>query len=256
MAEGMRRLAAGEGDAFVSAGNSGALVTGATMIVKRIKGVRRVAFAPVLPKNQGCFLLIDGGANSDCQPEMLRQFGVMGSAYMEKVMQVRRPRVGLVNVGTEEGKGNALMREAFPLLRDAGLHFVGNIEAREIPADAADVVVADGFTGNIILKLYEGVALTLLGKIKEIFKKSKKNQLAAAVVLKDVKAFKRQMDYNEYGGAPIMGAQKPVFKAHGSAKARTFASALRLTKAYVESDVVSAIAEAVARPEISEEPER
>lgn len=246
MAEGLRRLAAGEGDAFVSAGNSGALVTGATMIVKRIKGIRRVAFAPVLPKGKGCFLLIDSGANSDCQPEMLRQFGVMGSAYMERVMQIPNPRVGLVNVGTESGKGNALMRETFPLLRDSGLNFVGNIEAREIPADAADVVVADGFTGNIILKMYEGVALTLLGKIKEIFQKSLKNKIAAAVVLKDVKTFKRQMDYNEYGGAPIMGAKKPVFKAHGSAKARTFTSALRLTKAYVESDVVSAIAETVA----------
>lgn len=248
MAEGLRRLAAGEGDAFVSAGNSGALVTGATMIVKRIKGVRRVAFAPVLPKNEGCFLLIDGGANSDCQPEMLRQFAMMGSAYMEKVMKVPHPRVGLVNVGTEEGKGNALMRDTYPLLRDSALHFVGNIEAREIPDDAADVVVTDGFTGNVILKLYEGVALTLLGKVKMIFKKSKKNKLAAAVVLKDMKTFKRQMDYNEYGGAPIMGARYPVFKAHGSAKAQTFASALRLTKAYVEADVVSAIAEAVARP--------
>lgn len=247
MAEGMRRLAADEGDAFVSAGNSGAIVTGATMIVKRIKGIRRVAFAPVLPKVNGCFMLIDGGANNDCLPEMLCQFGIMGTTYMEKVMHVNKPRVGLVNVGTEEHKGNELMRESYAMMKGSTLNFIGNIESRDIPVDAADVVVTDGFTGNVILKLYEGLALTLFGQIKGIFAKNFKNKLAAAAVMHDLREFKESMDYNEFGGAPVMGARKPVFKAHGSSTAKTFKSALKLTKEYVESNAISYIEEAVAK---------
>lgn len=247
MAEGLRRLAAGEGDAFISAGNSGALVVGSTLIVKRIKGIKRVAFAPLMPKNKGFFMLIDSGANVECKASMLQQFGIMGSIYVEKVMKVKSPRVGLANVGTEDHKGGELQHEAFALLKQSPVNFIGNIEARDIPDDAADVVVADGFTGNVILKLYEGVAMTLMNKIKGIFTKGLLNKLAAAVVLSDMKALKKQMDYNEYGGAPIMGASKPVFKAHGSAKAKTFKNALRLTKIYVEENVVSAVAESVAK---------
>ena len=246
MSVGFRLLAEGKGDAFVSAGNSGAVVTGATMIVKRIKGVRRAAFAPVIPKANGFFMLIDSGANNECAPEMLQQFGLMGSAYMEKVMGVQNPRVGLVNVGAEEHKGPENLREAYRLLKKSGLNFVGNVEAREIPADGADVIVCDGFTGNVILKLYEGLALTLVGKIKGIFRRNLKNKAAAAIVLKDMKQFKREMDYDEYGGAPVMGVRKPVFKIHGSAKAKTVKNALRLTKAFVEGGVVDRIAEAVS----------
>lgn len=253
MAEGFRRLAAGEGDAFVSAGNSGAMVTGATMIVKRIKGVRRVAFAPVMPKSKDFFMLIDSGANTECTPEMLCQFGIMGSTYMEKVLHVKNPRVGLANVGTEEHKGTENVRNAYALLSKSSLNFVGNIEARDIPEDAADVVVADGFTGNIILKLYEGVALTLLSKIKGVFKQSLKNKLAAALVLKDMKAFKKTVDYNEFGGAPVIGARKPVFKAHGSAMAQTFKNAIRLTMEYVESGAISYIEETVSKLKGNEE---
>ena len=223
LAEGLRRLAAGDGDAFVSSGNSGALVFGANMIVKRIRGVKRVAFAPVLPKDEGFFMLIDGGANVECRPEMLQQFGMMGAAYMEHVMGVPNPRVALANVGTEDHKGGELQLESFALLQKSPVNFIGNIEARDIPVDAGDVIVCDGFTGNVILKLYEGVAM----------------------VLGDMKVLKKQMDYNEYGGAPIMGAAKPVFKAHGSAKAQTFKNALRLTKAYVEGDVVRKITESL-----------
>lgn len=247
MAEGLRRLAAGEGDAFVSGGNSGALVVGSSMIVKRIKGVRRIAFAPVLPKDKGCFMLIDCGANVDCKPDMLLQFGVMGSIYMNGVIKVHNPRVALANIGTEDRKGGELQHASFDLLKKSNLNFIGNIEARDIPFDAGDVIVSDGFTGNVILKMYEGVAQMLMGKIKAIFTKSVFNKLAAAMVLKDVRALKKNFDYNEYGGAPLMGCAKPVFKAHGSAKAKTVYNALRLTKAYVEGDVVGEIAASVAK---------
>ena len=248
MAEGLRQLAAGNGDAFLSAGNSGALVIGTTMIVKRICGVKRLSFAPLMPKRKGFFLLIDGGANVDCRAEMLQQFGVMGSIYMEKVMGIESPRVGLTNVGTEDHKGGELQHESFELLRQTpGLNFIGNIEARDIPEDAADVVVADGFTGNVILKLYEGVALTMMSMIKSIFTKNLLTKLAAATVMPEMRGLKKQLDYNEYGGAPIMGAAKPVFKVHGSAKATTVKNAIRLTKAYVEENVVGEISAALGK---------
>ena len=246
MAEGLRQLAAGAGDAFISAGNSGALVVGATHTVKRIKGIKRVAFAPIMPKDKGFFMLIDGGANIECTPQMLQQFGIMGSAYMEHVMEVKNPRVALANIGTEDHKGGELQHQAFALLKTTKLNFIGNIEARDIPSDAGDVIVADGFTGNMILKLYEGVAMMLMNKIKDIFMGSFLNKIAAAIVLNDMKKLKKTMDYNEYGGAPIMGCAKPVFKAHGSAKAKTFYNALRLTKAYVAGDVIGEITRSIA----------
>lgn len=236
MAVGLRALAEGRGDAFASAGNSGALVVGATTIVKRIRGVKRVSFAPILPKKKGFFMLNDGGANVDCRPEMLLQFGLMGSEYMKKVMGVENPRVGLANVGTEPHKGDDLRRDAYALLSQfPGINFVGNVEPRDIPDDACEVVVTDGFTGNMLLKMYEGVALTVMGLVKDVFQKSVKNKLAAGMVYGDMKALKKQIDYNEYGGAPIMGATKPVFKIHGSAKASTVKSALRLTRDYTQS---------------------
>ena len=241
MAIGLKLLSKGEGDAFISAGNSGALVVGATLLVKRIKGIKRCAFAPILPKDDGFFMLIDSGANVECRPEMLYQFGVMGSIYMDKVMGINKPRIGLANVGTEEHKGSELQQNTFKLLQNSNLNFIGNIEARDIPIDAADVVVSDGFTGNIILKMYEGVALTLLNKIKGLFNKNLKTKLAASLVLSDMKKLKKQIDYNEFGGAPIIGISKPVFKAHGSAKAKTFKNALKLTASYVENDVISEI---------------
>ncbi|HBG55686.1 MAG TPA: phosphate acyltransferase PlsX, partial [Ruminococcaceae bacterium] len=233
--------------AFVSGGNSGALVVGATLIVKRIRGIKRIAFAPIMPSNRGRFMLIDCGANVDCKADMLRQFGVMGSIYMKKVMGIRNPRVALANVGTEDHKGGELQHEAFALLRQSGLNFIGNIEARDIPEDAGDVIVADGFTGNVILKTFEGVALMLMGRLKKIFLRSPLSKLAAAIVLKDVKALKKQFDYNEYGGAPLMGCARPVFKTHGSAKAKTVYNAIRLTKAYVEGNVAEEIADSVAK---------
>lgn len=245
MAEGLRLLAQGEGDAFVSAGNSGALVMGSTFIVKRIKGIKRCAFAPIIPKEKGCFMLIDCGANVECRPEMLKQFGIMGSIYMDKVMGVKNPRVGLVNVGVEEHKGGDFQHETYNKLKGSNLNFVGNIEAREIPVDAADVVVTDGFTGNVMLKLYEGVALTLMGKIKEVLSANVKTKIAGAMILPEMKALKKQIDYNEFGGAPIMGISKPVFKAHGSSNAKTFKNAIRLTVDYVKGNVAEEIKNAI-----------
>ena len=252
MAEGCRQLVAGNGDAFISAGNSGALVVFATLLVKRIKGIKRVAFAPIMPKSKGHFMLLDAGANNECRPEMLQQFGVMGSIYMEKVMHLHNPRVGLANIGGEENKGTQVQVDAYQMLKASKLNFVGNVEGRALPVDAADVVVADGFTGNMILKVYEGVAMVLMSKIKGIFTKSTKNKLAASVVLKDMKELKKMFDYTEVGGAPILGASKPVFKAHGSADARTFKSAIRLTKQYVESNVVGLIADSISEYQTKE----
>lgn len=246
MAVGLQLLAKGNGDAFVTAGNSGAVTAGATFLVKRIKGVKRIAFAPVIPCKKGFFMLVDAGANVDCKPEMLKQFGIMGSIYMKRVMQVESPRVGLLNVGTEEHKGGELQHGAFALLKDSPLNFIGNVEARDVPDGVANVLVADGFSGNVFLKSFEGVSMMVLGLFKGVLTKNMKNKLAASMVLGDLKALKKRMDYNEYGGAPLLGCAKPVFKAHGSATAKTLYNALRLTKSYVEGNVPDEIAKSVA----------
>lgn len=241
MAVGLKLLADGKGDAFISAGNSGALCAGATFIVKRIKGIKRPAFAPLLPKSNGFFMLLDAGANVECKPQYLLQFAQMGSIYMEKVMGIKNPTIGLANVGTEEHKGTSLQLDAYKLLQDSNLYFSGNIESRDIVLQGTDVVVCDGFTGNMILKTYEGVAKALLSEIKSIFNKNVKNKMVAGILLKDLKEFKKKFDYNEFGGAPIIGCTKPVFKAHGSSTAKTFKNALRLTKEYVNQNVVEEI---------------
>ena len=246
MAVGLRLLAQGEGDAFVSAGNSGALCVGATLIVKRIKGVKRCAFAPVIPKSNGFFMLIDSGANVECRPEMLKQFGIMGSIYMKNVMTVANPRVGLVNVGTESTKGDELRFEAFNLLKDSNINFIGNI-------DCADVVVADGFTGNIILKFYEGMAKEMFSKFKNIFVKSFKNKLASAVLMPDIQEMKKHIDYKEYGGAPLIGISKSVFKAHGNSDAKTFKNAIRLAGEYTKRNIVKLISESIKENEVNKE---
>lgn len=241
MALGFNLLKSGDGDAFISAGNSGALVMGATMTVKRIKGVKRPAFAPVLPTLSGCAMLIDGGANVECRPDMLLQFATMGQIYMNKVMGIPNPKIGLANCGSEEHKGTQLYQDTYQLLKASELNFVGNVEGRDVPQGDCEVIVADGFTGNIILKMYEGVAGALMGKIKDMFSKSIKNKLAAALVMSDLKQMKKQFDYNEYGGSPILGASRPVFKAHGSSKARTIKSAVGLTVEFVKNNVISEI---------------
>ena len=245
LAVGLRLLNEGKGDAFISAGNSGALCVGATLAVKRIKGIKRAAFAPVLPSETGFFMLLDGGANVDCRPEMLYQFALMGSVYMEKVMHVSNPRVGLANVGVEEHKGTDLYKEAYQLLKDSSLNFIGNVEGRDIPKGVCDVVVCDGFTGNMILKTYEGVAITLMKKMKHMFTDSFKGKMAAALVMKDLKELKEKFNYNAYGGAPILGASKPVFKAHGDSKAVTLRNAIKLSIDYVSGKAIDEITSAL-----------
>lgn len=246
LAVGLRLLSEDQGDALVSAGNTGAVVMGGTLLVKRIKGVKRPALAPVMPNAGGNFMLIDCGANVECRPEMLVQFAHMGSIYMEKVMGYKSPRVGLANVGVEETKGDELRLKTYELLKNSRLNFVGNVEARDIPDNAAEVIVTDGFTGNIILKLYEGVAAQFMGKVKGILAKSMKTKLAASVIMKEMRQMKKEVDYNEYGGAALMGTAKPVFKAHGSSKAKTFKNAIRLAAAYAEGNVVGEIEKTLA----------
>lgn len=247
LATGFRLLKEGQGDAFLSAGNSGAIGAGSMFIVKRIKGVKRVAFAPVIPNMTGKFMLIDSGINTDVRPKVLQQFAIMGSVYMNKVMGIENPRVGLANVGTEEHKGDELRQETYKLLQKTPVNFIGNVEGRDIPLDGADVVVCDGFTGNMIVKTYEGVALALMKKIKGIFTKSVKNKLAAAMVLGDMKQFKKDMDLDEFGGTAVLGCSKPVFKAHGNANAKTIKNAVRVCMDYVGNDIISTMTETLGK---------
>lgn len=245
MAVGMQMLADGEGDAFVSAGSTGALVVGATFIVKRIKGIKRPALATVLPTAGAPTMLLDSGANADCRPEMLVQFGIMGSAYMNKIMNVKTPRVALANIGAEESKGRDLELETYKQLKKAPVNFVGNIEARQLPLGDCDVCVADGFCGNLMLKLYEGMGKFFSGELKSIFKAGAKNKLAAVMVMKDINNFKKKVDYSEYGGAPLLGTAKPVIKAHGSSDAKAFYNAVRQAKLFTETKVIETITQAL-----------
>ena len=251
MAVGLTALKKGEGDAFLSAGNTGALLTGATLLVGRIPGVRRAALAVMLPSSgdHGA-LLIDCGANADCTTEYLQQFALMGSAYMESVCRVTNPRVCLISNGTEEHKGNHLTQEAHELLtgmsNEGRINFCGNIEARDILYDKADVVVCDGFTGNVILKTIEGAGMLLLSKVKGAMTASLMTKLAAAVIKPKLRPLKKMTDYRETGATPILGISKPVFKAHGSSDAAAYANAILSAAAYCASGTGEKIAEHIA----------
>lgn len=248
MAVGMQALHDGKGDAFVCAGSTGALLVGATFLVKRIAGIKRAAVAPVLPTETTPFLLIDGGANNDCRPEMLVQFAIMGSAYMQNVMHVDKPRVALLNVGAEETKGRELELESYVQLAQAPVNFIGNIEARELPAGAADVVVTDGFTGNVTLKLYEGMGKFMAHQMKGNLFAGVAGKLAALLILPKIKALTKKMDYKAVGGAVMLGVQKPVIKAHGSSDGTAFFNAIRQAKDCVAGNVVQTIAENTGKP--------
>lgn len=246
MVVGLRMLAEGKGDAFVSAGSTGALHVGASLIVRTVKGVKRPALATVIP-GKTPFLLLDCGANVECRASMLEAFGVMGSVYMNKVMGLEQPRVALVNNGAEETKGTPTYVEAHQLLKNnKAIHFVGNIEPRDIPAGHADVVVADGFTGNVVLKLTEGLAKYFGSKLKEMFKKSLGTKVGYLLLKGGVADFKKSMDADEYGGAPLLGTRRPVIKAHGSSNARAIRNAIRQAKLCVESDLCGVMAESLA----------
>lgn len=230
MVLGLKMLADGEGDAFISAGNTGALLTAATLVVKRIRGIRRAAFAPIMPIGSGS-VLIDAGANAECTPEFLLQFGCMGSLYARKALHKPQPRVALLNNGTEDSKGDGLHKEAYRLLQEASgrglLHFTGNIEARDVLNDKADVIVADGFSGNILLKAVEGTAQYMGRQIKGIFLRSPASKLGYVFCRRGVKALQEQMDYRKIGGSMLVGITKPVIKAHGSSDAVAICGAIR-----------------------------
>lgn len=247
MAVGLKMLAGGEGDAFVSAGSTAAVVVGASVLVKRIKGIKRAALASAIPCKDGCYMLVDIGANSECRPEMLLQFGIMGSIYMENIMGVKKPRVAMVNIGAEETKGLELQIAANALLRNAPVNFTGNIEPRELPFGGCDVAVCDGFTGNVVLKLTEGLGKWFAGELKGIFSAGAKSKVGYLCVKDGVADFKSKMDYKEYGGAPLMGTTKTVIKAHGSSDARAFKNAIRQAKEYTERGVIAQIQTSLAK---------
>ena len=245
MAVALNLLRDGAGDAVVSAGSTGALLTGATLTVKRIRGIRRAALAPVLPAGEHGVMLIDCGANVECTAEYLLQFAFMGSFYARKLMGCEAPRVGLLNVGTEDTKGGTLQHQAFALLKKAGdegrINFVGNVEGTDVFAGMAEVVVTDGFTGNVLLKTTEGVIKFMMGALKGVFYKSTVNKLAAAVLKSDLKEMKKSMDVNEVGGTALIGISKPVVKAHGSSNAASIFAAVRQAIAFAGSGLISDI---------------
>ena len=232
-------------DGFVSAGSTGAVLAGGMFRLGRIDGIDRPALAPLLPNGRDFFLLIDCGANVDCKSEYLRQFGIMGDAYMRCVRGLKQPRVGLINIGAEAEKGNALTKEAYPLMQDAPFHFVGNVEGRDITADVADVCVADGFSGNLILKFMEGVAGTLMGIIKEEIMSDTRSKLGGLVAKPAFRRVKKRMDYTEVGGAPLLGVKGAVVKAHGSSNAHAIACAIRQCTTMVRENVAGAIENAL-----------
>ena len=232
MVVGLRMLAEGQGDAFVSAGSTGALLSGATLIVKRVKGVRRAAMGPAFPnKAGGKTVICDCGANAECTPEFLLQFALMGSLFAKKSLGVANPRIGLLNIGTEDSKGTALQKEVYGLLQNAHaqglINFVGNVEARGVPLGEVDVVVCDGFSGNVLLKSIEGTAMFMGSQVKKLFKRSIFSKLGYLLCKPGVDEMMKLLDYREIGGTQFLGIKKPVIKAHGSSDALAFRNAVR-----------------------------
>ena len=247
---GLNLLKAGEGDAFVSAGSTGALLSGATLLVKRVRGIRRAAMGPVIPTASGRAVLCDCGANAECTPEYLLQFAYLGSYYARRVLGVETPRVGLLNIGAEASKGDSLRREAYALLKQAGdagrIHFIGNVEGHDAMLGAADVIVADGFAGNVLLKGVEGASKFLLKELKKMFFTNTKTKLAAGLVKKDLAEMKRLLDPSEVGGTPFLGISKPVIKAHGSSDARAICNAILRAGEYAASGFIEDVQRDIA----------
>jgi glycerol-3-phosphate acyltransferase PlsX len=235
---GLQLVKAGRADAFVSAGSSGAVLVGGQVIVGKIKGIQRAPLAPLIPTETGVSLLIDCGANVDARADHLVQFAQMGSIYMEYVVGIKNPRVALVNIGAEEEKGNALVKETYPLLKEClGINFVGNIEARDIPKGDADVIVCEAFVGNVILKLYEGLSSTLIGVIKKGLMSTLKSKIGAALALPALKGTLKTFDATQYGGAPLLGLHGLVVKTHGSAKAKEVKNAIIQCVSFKEQEI-------------------
>ena len=241
MSIGLKMLAAGEGDAFVSAGNTGALITGATLIVKRIMGINRAAIASILPLSKPV-LLMDSGANLNVTSDNILQFAFMGAKYMEKIYNVERPKVGQLNNGTEYNKGNALQIESYQMLTESGLNFVGNVESKEVPFGVCDVLVCDGFTGNIFLKSIEGMGKFLMGTLKDVLRTNFVTMASTLTMKTKIKELKTQFDASEHGGAPILGISRPVIKAHGSSNAKAIKNAIRQAIFFVNTGINDDIA--------------
>ncbi|MBQ8331943.1 MAG: phosphate acyltransferase PlsX [Clostridia bacterium] len=247
MSVGLKLLAEGKGDAFVSAGNTGALFTGANLIVRKIKGARRPALAAMLPM-QPPVLLLDSGANVSVTSDYLEQFAVMGSVYMKKMMGVENPRVGLLNNGSEEHKGTEIQIEAYQKLKqNPEVNFVGNVEGNRVMFDTCDVLVTDGFAGNILLKTMEGMGKLMLKTMKKMFFANFKTKLAALMVKSSLKDVKKNFDAGEFGGAPILGIARPVIKGHGSSDAKAFKNAIRQAITYSETDLTGDLTDALSR---------
>ena len=253
---GMNLVKRGEADGFVSAGSSGAILVGGQVIVGRIKGVERPPLAPLIPTEKGFSLLIDCGANVDARPSHLVQFAQMGSIYMEHVMGVKRPRVAIVNIGAEEEKGNALVKETFPLLKECpGINFIGSIEAREIPHGGADVIVCEAFVGNVILKLYEGVGATMISMIKKGMMSSLRSKIGALLIKPALKSTLKSFDASQYGGAPLLGLKGLVVKTHGSSKANEVKNSIIQCIAFKEQAISEKIGQCLSpREEDIKEP--
>ncbi len=244
---GMKKVRYGEADAFVSSGSTGAVLVGGQTIVGRVKGVERPPLAPLIPTKDGVSLLIDCGANVDARPSHLVQFAMMGSIYMEHVVGVKNPRVGIVNIGVEEEKGNALVKETYPLLKENPyINFVGSIEAREIPNGAADVIVCEAFVGNVILKLYEGVGATLISKVKQGMMTSLRSKIGALLVKPALKETLKSFDSSQYGGAPLLGLKGLVVKTHGSSKANEFKNSILQCISFSEEKIPQKVQEHLA----------
>ncbi len=236
MSLGLKMLANNEVDAFVSAGNTGALITGATLIVKRITGINRPGIASVLPLSNPV-LLMDSGANLNVTSDNLVQFAFMGAKYMEKIYGIDRPRVGQLNNGAEYNKGHDLQVETYQMLAESGLNFVGNVESKDVPFDVCDVLVTDGFTGNIFLKGVEGMGKFMLGLLKDILKTNLATQLSTLTMKDKIRDVKKRFDSSEHGGAPLLGISKPVIKAHGSSDAKAIMNAVRQAINFVETGI-------------------
>ncbi len=259
MMVGLRMLSEGQGDAFVSAGSTGALLSGATLVVKRVKGIRRAAMGPAMPnKAGGKTVICDCGANAECTPEFLLQFGVVGSLFAKKTYGVENPKVGLLNIGTEDSKGTQLQKDAYALLQQAHaqgiINFVGNVEGRDVPLGAVDVVVCDGFNGNVLIKTIEGTAMFMGSLLKKMFKKNVLSKVGYLLCKSGVADLMKMLDYREIGGTQFLGIKKPVIKAHGSSDALAFRNAIRQAEEAAKADFSAELEESLRKLSEMKEP--
>ncbi len=242
---GLELLRDGKGDAFISAGSTGAVLTGGTLVVRRIKGIYRPAICPVIPGRRKPFLLMDAGANADCKSQYIQQFAIMGSIYAEHVLKREKPQVAIVNIGSEEEKGSKFVKECYGMLKNTPVNFKGSIEGREIPNGDVDVVVTDGFTGNVILKLFEGTVETIFSVLKAGIMSSLKTKVGGMLLKPVFKSFKKTYDYTEHGGAVLLGLNAPVIKAHGSSNAKAIKNAVRQAISCAQGNITQVIRTAI-----------